>query len=65
MDLHQLKVFREAARAGSFTRSSERLHLSQSTVSLHIKRLEQELGVLLFLRAKRRVRLTEAGKRRT
>lgn len=63
MDLHQLKVFREAARAGSFTRSSERLRLSQSTVSLHIKRLEEELGVLLFLRAKRRVRLTEAGKR--
>lgn len=63
MDFHQLKVFREAARTGSFTRSSERLHLSQSTVSLHIKKLEEEFGVPLFLRAKRRVQLSEAGKR--
>ncbi|MFP5277021.1 MAG: LysR family transcriptional regulator [Acidobacteriota bacterium] len=63
MDLHQLKVFREAARAGSFTRSSERLHLSQSTISLHIKKLEEEFGVPLFLRTKRRVQLSEGGKR--
>lgn len=63
MDIHQLRVFREAARTGSFTRSSERLRLSQSTVSLHIKSLEEELGVPLFLRAKRRVMLTEAGQR--
>jgi DNA-binding transcriptional LysR family regulator len=63
MDFHQLKIFREAARAGSFTRSSERLHLSQSTISLHIKKLEEEFGVPLFLRAKRRVQLSEAGKR--
>lgn len=63
MDLHQLKVFREAARSGGFTRASEKLHLSQSTVSLHIKRLEEELGTLLFRRAKRRVQLNKAGER--
>lgn len=63
MDFHQLKVFREAARAGSFTRSGERLHLSQSTISLHFKKLEQEFGVPLFLRTRRRVELSEAGKR--
>jgi DNA-binding transcriptional LysR family regulator len=61
MDLQQLKVFREAARAGGFTRASEALHLSQSTISLHIKRMEEELGSPLFLRTKRRVFLNEAG----
>jgi DNA-binding transcriptional LysR family regulator len=61
MDLQQLKVFREAARAGGFTRASEALHLSQSTISLHIKRMEEELGTPLFLRTKRRVFLNEAG----
>lgn len=61
MDLQQLKVFREAARAGGFTRASESLHLSQSTISLHIKHLEEELGCPLFLRARKRVHLSEAG----
>jgi len=61
MDLQQLKVFRVAARSGGFTRASEELHLSQSTVSLHIKRLEEELGCPLFLRSKKRVYLNEAG----
>ncbi len=63
MDLHQLKVFREAARAGGFTRASDVLHLSQSTISLHIKRLEEELGTSLFRRTKRRVLLNKAGER--
>ena len=61
MDLQQLKVFREAAKTGGFTRASQELHLSQSTISLHIKRLEEELGSPLFLRTKRRVYLNEAG----
>jgi len=61
MDLQQLRVFRVAARAGGFTRASEELHLSQSTISLHIKRLEEELGCVLFLRSKKRVYLNEAG----
>lgn len=62
MDFQQLRVFRAAARAGGFTRASETLHLSQSTVSLHIKGLEDELGTPLFLRNRRRVSLTEAGR---
>jgi DNA-binding transcriptional LysR family regulator len=61
MDLQQLRVFREAARTGGFTRASEELHLSQSTISLHMKRLEEELGTPLFLRTRRRVYLNEAG----
>ncbi len=61
MDLHQLRVFQAAAGAGGFTRAGEQLRLSQSTISQHIKLLEEELGCPLFLRAGKRVLVTEAG----
>lgn len=61
MDFQQLRVFRSAARSGGFTRASEQLHLSQSTVSQHIRQLEEELGTQLFLRTGKRVMLSEAG----
>ncbi len=62
MDFHQLKVFSAAVKTGSFTAASQSLRLSQSTISQHIKQLEEELGCELFLRLGRRVILTEAGK---
>lgn len=62
MDLHQLRVFHAAVHGGGFTRAGEKLHLSQSTVSQHIKLLEEELGCPLFLRVGKRVQVTEAGK---
>jgi DNA-binding transcriptional LysR family regulator len=62
MDLHQLRVFQAAVKSGGFTRASEQLHLSQSTVSQHIKVLEDELGCPLFLRVGKRVMVTEAGR---
>jgi LysR family transcriptional activator of glutamate synthase operon len=62
MDLHQLRVFQAAVKSGGFTRASEQLHLSQSTVSQHIKLLEEELGCPLFLRVGKRVQVTEAGR---
>ncbi len=62
MDLHQLRVFRSAVLSGGFTRAGEELHLSQSTVSQHIKLLEDELGCPLFLRVGKRVQVTEAGR---
>ncbi len=62
MDFQQLRVFRIAARSRGFTSASEQLGLSQSTVSQHIKQLEDELGCSLFLRAGRRVYVSEAGK---
>ena len=62
MDLHQLRVFHAAVTSGGFTRAGEDLHLSQSTVSQHIKLLEDELGCPLFLRVGKRVQVTEAGK---
>lgn len=61
MDLHQLRVFQAACKSGGFTRASELLHLSQSTVSQHIKQLEEELDCPLFLRVGKRVLITEAG----
>jgi LysR family cyn operon transcriptional activator len=61
MDLHQLRVFHAAIKSGGFTRAGEQLHLSQSTVSQHIKLLEAELGCSLFLRVGKRVLVTEAG----
>jgi LysR family cyn operon transcriptional activator len=61
MDLHQLRVFHAAIKSGGFTRAGEQLHLSQSTVSQHIKLLEEELGCALFLRVGKRVLVTESG----
>jgi DNA-binding transcriptional LysR family regulator len=61
MDIHQLRVFQAAVKGGGFTRASEQLHVAQSTVSQHIKLLEQELGCALFLRVGKRVLVTEAG----
>ena len=61
MDLHQLRVFQAAAKSKGFTRAGDQLHLSQSTVSQHIKQLEDELGCPLFLRVGKKVLVTEAG----
>lgn len=61
MDLHQLQVFRTAALNNSFTKASADLHISQSTVSLHIRHLEEELGCPLFIRVGRRAVLSPAG----
>ena len=61
MDFQQLRVFRAAAKSEGFTRASEQLHLSQSTVSQHIKQLEDELGCQLFLRIGKRVVVSKAG----
>jgi molybdate transport repressor ModE-like protein len=63
MDIAPLKTFVAVAREGSITRASERLHLSQPAVSAHIKALEDALGVTLFERTGRGMRLTAAGER--
>ena len=62
MELWQLRTFCEIAETLNFTRASERLNLTQSAVSHQIKALEEELDVKLFLRGKRGVKLTDAGK---
>ncbi|MEW6127136.1 MAG: LysR family transcriptional regulator [Acidobacteriota bacterium] len=62
MELSHLKTFRVVAEHLNFTRASERLHMTQSAVSHQIKALESELGEPLFIRAKRGVKLSQAGK---
>lgn len=62
MDIHHLKVFRAVAHYSSFTSAGRELSLSQSTVSLHIKQLENEFGCPLFLRSRKQVTLSEAGR---
>ncbi|ESY64044.1 hypothetical protein X742_27030 [Mesorhizobium sp. LNHC232B00] len=56
-----LWVFDVTAKAGSFTAAAESLNVSQPAVSKCIRQLENALGVSLFSREHRRVRLTEPG----
>ena len=56
-----LLIFEAAARLGSFTRAAEDLGMTQAAVSYGIRRLEGSLGVALFIRDHRMVRLTEIG----
>lgn len=62
MEMGQLRTFRAVAETLNFTRASERLGLTQSAVSHQIKALEEDLGEPLFIRAKRGVKLSPAGK---
>jgi DNA-binding transcriptional LysR family regulator len=56
-----LRSFVAVARASSFTRAAERLELRQSTVSQHVRRLEQQVGRVLLLRDTHSVSLTTDG----
>lgn len=55
MELHQLKVFLSVFKHRSFTKASEELHLTQPTISDHIKSLEDELNCRLFDRLGRTI----------
>lgn len=61
MDLRQLEIFAKVAEMGSFSRAAEALHLTQPTVSEHIRALEDELGVRLLDRLGRGTATTRAG----
>lgn len=63
MELRQLECFIGVAEELNFRRASERLHIVQPTISLHIQRLEREIGAPLFDRSTRPVQLTPAGRR--
>lgn len=62
MDLLQLTYFTAVASSASMNKAAEKLNVSQSTLSVSIKRLEEELGVDLFRKNGRKNQLTEAGK---
>jgi LysR family transcriptional repressor of citA len=63
MELSWLNTFITAAQCGNFRKTAELLFISQPSVTVHVKQLERELGVLLFERDNRKVKLTEEGKR--
>lgn len=62
MELRHLRYFIAIAEAESFSRASERLHVAQAALSQRIRDLEEELGLALFERRGRGVRLTPAGR---
>ena len=63
LNIEHLKTFLDVARTGSFHRSAERLHVSQSTVSARIRTLEEQTGQILFQRLKNGAVLTGPGRR--
>lgn len=62
VDLLRIETFLHAAENLSFSEAARVLHLTQPTVSHHIKKLETELGVSLFERGGSEIRMTEAGR---
>jgi len=61
MNFAQLKAFQAVANNGSITGAAQMLHVSQPSVSKHLKNLEEDYGVKLFERNAGAVELTDAG----
>ncbi|NMG37857.1 LysR family transcriptional regulator [Chelativorans sp. ZYF759] len=61
LTLRQLRAFHEVAQTRSFTAAARRMNLTQSAVSMLVRQLEKELGMVLFNRYQRAAQLTEIG----
>ena len=61
LDTDQLRSFLAIVDSGSFTRAAERVNKTQSAVSMHIRRLEEQLGCVLFVKQGRGAKLTAEG----
>ena len=61
IDVQLARTFLEIVSTGNFQAAAERLYVTQSAVSLRVKRMEAELGQTLFLRSKAGAQLTPAG----
>lgn len=60
--LVQLSVFEAIVRVGSYTKAAQALHMAQPTVSMHMKKLSESIGLPLIEQVGRSLRLTEAGR---
>lgn len=63
MLIRSMRAFLALHRYGTVVAAADKVHLSQAAVSVQMKTLEQELGVALFVRTKRSIKLTPAGHR--
>ena len=61
MELRLLKYFLAVAREENITKAAEFLHISQPSLSVQLKELENEVGKKLIIRGKRKISLTEDG----
>lgn len=62
MDFRHLEYFVEIANEGNITHAAEKLYVSQSAVNQYLLKIEKKLGTPLFIRSKRNLELTAAGK---
>lgn len=63
MEIRQLRAFVAIVETGTFTAGAQRVHVTQAAISMQIRQLENETGAKLFVRAPRRVLLTEPGEK--
>ena len=61
MDIRQLEYFQMVGKLGNITRAAERLRVSQSTITIAIQRLEDQMDVQLFDRSQKQLALTTEG----
>ena len=61
VELRHLEYFVAVAAELNFSRAAQRIHVVQSALSASVSKLEKELGVELFDRSKRQIKLTAAG----
>ena len=62
LDLQQLRYFVAVAETENVGQAAELLHISQSPLSRQVQQLESRLGLTLFAREKKRLKLTPAGR---
>ncbi len=62
LNYHHLRYFRAVAHERNLTKAAKMLHISQSALSIQLKKLEQSLGHELFLRQNNRLQLTDTGR---
>lgn len=63
MESNDLRIFHRVAHENSFSKAAEKMGYVQSNVTLRIKKLEQELGTILFLRNNKGVSISHDGRK--